>query len=251
MQFMVPDPSVPGFDPYSVAMLGDPSFWKVWKTVAADESGMVANPGACSLEGYEFGGWFVFGDSVSIRYDFDLPYNDQPKTTVVNRIAAMMIPEDAPTSGDLRNGVWNDANAKDKVINAQIDHDAWWEIRGDTLYIHCKEGKVISDREQIETEYQLEGAWASRKWQIRKVVMDPWLQTDSMAFWFAHMPYVEDLSQAFIPDGCKDVNRMLQASGVVDLPSTMILPDSVKNAVAMFEACLYLRSLPKASPSST
>jgi hypothetical protein len=123
MQFKVPD----GADG-----------WKVWKTVAADENGMVANPGVYAMEGHQFGGWYVEGDSVQIRYDFDLPYNDQPKTLVVNSVCAKMIPDDAPTRGDLRNGVWNDPVAKDKVVDAALNHDAWWEVVGDTLYLHCK-----------------------------------------------------------------------------------------------------------------
>ncbi len=81
MQFMVPDTTK---DP------SDPSYWKVWKTVAADGDGMIADPGFEFVDSYAFSGWYINSD-FRLPFDFSLPYDDQPSTPVVTTVYAKYV----------------------------------------------------------------------------------------------------------------------------------------------------------------
>ncbi len=228
MQFMVPDTSK---DP------SDADYWRVWKTLAADERGIVANPGPYVESGSTFAGWFS-DRGAGVQYLFDLPYDNQPYhgSPIVNNVYACMVADSAPRGGNLPNGVWKDGVVGSDVVDVVTDSRASWELTSDgVLKIRCQAGRVIS----VESR-----PWYDVLRLVTKVEMEAGLQTDSMLSWFSGTSIV-DTEGIFVPEGCKSTNRMLQCTYIKTVHEGFALPASVVDPEAMFEICLMLETLPE------
>ena len=237
MQFMVPDTSK---DP------GDPAYWRVWKTVAADERGLVANPGPYEAPGYRFGYWGISGDrtGANIQYDFSLAQNNQPYQNVAGqvytRIYARMVADTEPRTGDLPNGKWT-SEAKSAIDDVKTDSNAIYSLSDDgTLTISCKPGRVIKG-----DFGQRAAPWYDLLPLVKKVVFGDDFQTTSLSWWFFDAGNIEDMSEVFVPDGCTSTNRFFATTAITELPTGLTLPASVVDADAMFETCVRLKTLPE------
>ena len=145
-------------------------------------------------------------------------------------------------------GRWSDGVGSELI--ADPEPYASWRLIGMTLYIFCEPGHVISEKNNPFSSWGYNssadtGAWSSVRAVVTKVVMQEGLETETMQGWFKNMYSLSDVSQVFIPQGCKTIDSAFKdCLAMPALPEGFSLPYGLVSTFCSFWGCKSLKTLP-------
>ena len=209
--------------------------YETWMRVLADAGAVITEPSVPLREGVTFVGWWT-GASLETRFDF----------------ATQTVPADGLV---LCAKYYNHSGALPtvNVLDNQDQSVAGWSLSDDgTLHITCSKGETIANLGWTNVKggegvYYTEEYWAPLRANVKRVQMDPSVDAQSMAFWFADMTSLSDATGIFVPatGNMLSLQGTFVNSAVSSLPDGFTIPEGVLSTEVMFYGCADLRTLPE------
>lgn len=198
----------------------------LWTRFLANTSQKLAEPAAYVREGSSFLGWYLEPECTNAA-TFPLTVTDT--TSLYAKYATTSGP--LPTVNDPSN---TDANV------------AGWRLDADgTLKISCAPDSVIADLGWTGDTFS-QSHWGAVRGLVKRATMTPELKAQTLDYWFAEMPQLEDVQGTFIPEGVSSVNYLFnKCSSLTHLPNGFTVPEGVENLKGMLRYCDALKALPQ------
>ena len=203
---------------------------EVWASMMPNAAnGTIMNPEAPHRTGKVFTLWYA-DEACTKRFDFTKRVADQLAVGPDGTYALYGAYVDGTREGSL----------------PTVGNEGWasWSLSDDGTLCIRGTGAVnldIPDAGVADDAY----AWSPYRADVRKVSMQPALKAALMRNWFSGMKSLEDVSEAFVPSGVKNMHRAFDGcESIASLPEGFSILSSVENLASAFGGCSSLASLP-------